>query len=54
MDALVAKEVMGYPVEFEENPATGREAKRVWFIVAGDDRPNRSTTPNYSTDIEAA
>ncbi|MGZ6220586.1 MAG: BC1872 family protein [Syntrophales bacterium] len=54
MDALVAKEVMGYSVDFEEDPSAGREANRVWFIVADDDPPNRSTIPKYSTDMEAA
>jgi hypothetical protein len=54
MDALVAKEVMGYSVDFEEDPSAGSEAHRVWFIMTEDDRLNRSAIPRYSTDIEAA
>ena len=54
MDALVAKEVMGHSVDFEEGPSAGGEAKRVWFIVTDDERPNRSDIPRYSSDIEAA
>jgi hypothetical protein len=54
MDALVAKEVMGYSVDFEEGLSAGGEANRVWFIVTDDGPANRSNIPRYSTDIEAA
>jgi hypothetical protein len=54
MDALVAKEVMGQSVDFEEDASAGGEPDRVWFIVTGGDRQSRSAIPRYSTDIEAA
>jgi hypothetical protein len=54
MDALVAKEVMGYAVDFEEWPSAGGDAKRVWFIVPGEKQISRSRIPNFSTDIETA
>ena len=42
MDALVAKEVMGYSVDFEERHSPTGDAKRVWFIVTGENRLSRS------------
>jgi hypothetical protein len=54
MDALVAKEVMGYAVDFEELPSATGDATRVWFIVSGENQLSRSKIPKFSTDIEAA
>jgi hypothetical protein len=55
MDALVAKEVMGYSVDFEEDHGTAGNGKRIWFVVTGkDDQLSRSTIAKYSTDIKAA
>ena len=54
MDALVAKEVLGYSVDFEEGFSTSGDAKRVWFIVSGQSQLSRSKIPKFSTDIEAA
>src|SRR5271157_1115470 len=54
MDALVAKEVMGYAVDFEELPSATGDATRVWFIVPGENQLSRSKIPKFSTDIEAA
>ncbi|MGD0234317.1 MAG: hypothetical protein ABSC55_07220 [Syntrophorhabdales bacterium] len=54
MDALVAKEVMGYSVDFEEGHSSTGDAKRVWFIVTGENQLSRSKIPKFSTDVEAA
>ena len=54
MDALVAKEVMGYAVDFEESPSEGGDTKRVWFIRAGENQTSHVTIPRFSTDIETA
>ncbi len=54
MDALVAREVMGYSVDFEEQPLANGDARRIWFIISGDGQLNRSKVPGFSTDIEAA
>ncbi len=58
MDALVAKEVMGYSVDFEENQTANGQSRRAWFIVAQDDQPDhqpgRSAIATYSTDMNAA
>ena len=54
MDALVAKEVMGHFVDFEEDHSTAGEPERVWYIVADGNRRKRLNIPKYSTDIEAA
>jgi hypothetical protein len=54
MDALVAKEVMGYSVDFEEWPSATGDAKRVWFIVSGESQLSRSRIPKFSTDIGVA
>jgi len=55
MDALVAKEVMGYSVDFEEYHGTAGEGRRVWFVVTKkDDQLSRSAIAKYSTDVEAA
>ncbi len=54
MDALVAKEVMGYSVDFEEWASGNGDSKRVWFITSDDNQPNRSKIPKFSTDINDA
>jgi hypothetical protein len=54
MDALVAKEVMGYAVDFEEWPSAGGDAKKEWFILSGENQGSRSKIPKFSTDIETA
>ena len=54
MDALVAKEVMGYAIDFEEWPSASGDSKRIWFIVSSEQGVARTRIPKYSTDIEAA
>ncbi len=60
MDALVAKEVMGYAVNFEESQTANGQSRRVWFIVTQNDQPRRqpgsgrSAIATYSTDMNAA
>ena len=54
MDAIVAKEVMGYAVAVEESPSSNGEAGKVWFIVTSDNGHSRNTIPEFSTDIGAA
>jgi hypothetical protein len=54
MDALIAREVMGYRVECEENQCSAGEDTRTWYIMTGQDGRDRSPVPGYSTDIEAA
>ena len=54
MEALVAKEVMGYTVEFQEGGSEGGRVERVWFIVADENQTGRPAIPKYSTDIRAA
>jgi hypothetical protein len=54
LDALVAKEVIGYTVDFEEDRRTGPAGHRVWFIVVKGERARRAAIPKFSTDIDAA
>ena len=55
MDALIAKEVMGYSVDFEEYLGTAGEGKRVWFVVTRKDgQVKRAAIPRYSTDVTFA
>lgn len=54
MDALVAKEVIGDAVDFEEDQRTELAGQRVWFIPKKDDKARRRAIPKFSTDIEAA
>jgi hypothetical protein len=54
MDALVAKEVMGHPVDLEEGSLARTNLKRVGFVMAGENQLRRSKIPQFSTDIKAA
>jgi hypothetical protein len=54
LDALVAKEVIGYMVDFEEDRRPGPAGHRVWFIVVKGERVRRAAIPKFSTDIDAA
>ena len=54
MDALIAREIMGYHVECEEDQRSTGEDARTWYIRAGQDGRDRAPVPGYSTDIEAA
>lgn len=53
MDALIAREVMGHRVEYEEDQRSAGEETRTWYIRTGQDGRDRSPVPGYSTDIEA-
>ena len=54
MDALIAREIMGYHVECEEGQRSTGEDAKTWYIRAGQDGRVRAPVPGYSTDIEAA
>jgi hypothetical protein len=54
MDALVAKEVIGYTVDFEEDQRTDPAGHRVWFILVKGEKARRAAIPKFSTDVEAA
>ncbi len=54
MDALVAKEVMEFSVDFELWPSDSGDPRRSWFIISPKNQSSRSKLPGFSTDIEAA
>jgi hypothetical protein len=54
MDALIAREVMGYRIGCEEDQGSAGEDTRTWYIMTGQDGLDRSPVPGYSTDIQAA
>jgi hypothetical protein len=54
MDALVAKEVIGDTVDFEEDHQSQPSGQRVWYVLKKNERSPRVAVPKFSTDIEAA
>ena len=41
MDALIAREVMGHRVEYEEDQRSAGEETRTWYIRTGQDGRDR-------------